>query len=54
MTEPLPLDRKDWPEDVLLDWAERAGIMEFDGGARRALAEWRAEACIRKERGEVE
>ena len=33
-------------EDLLYQWHERAGIMEYDGGMDRAEAEWQALAVL--------
>jgi hypothetical protein len=45
----LPLDKSRWPTWALDLWAERAGIMEFDGGLSRQVAEIRAEQDVRKQ-----
>ena len=47
--EPLPPLVADWPEEWLTAWHERAGIMEFDGGMPRHVAEREAERCVREE-----
>jgi hypothetical protein len=33
---------KDWSEDQLYEWEERAAIIEFDGGSPRLFAEQEA------------
>jgi hypothetical protein len=33
---------KDWSEDQIYEWEERAAIIEFDGGSPRVLAEQEA------------
>lgn len=43
----LPVERPDWPEEVLRDFEERAGILEFDGGMGRPAAEREAERQVR-------
>jgi hypothetical protein len=45
----LPLDKSRWPTWALELWVERAGIMEFDGGLSRQVAEIRAEQDVRKQ-----
>ncbi len=44
----LPQKISDWPPIWRELWAERAGIMEFEGGLRRFTAEYRAEQDVRK------
>ncbi len=43
----LPKNVADWPEEYHYLYEERAGIMEFDGGADRASAEKMAEQIVR-------
>jgi hypothetical protein len=45
----LPLDKTRWPTWALELWTERSGIMEFDGGMSRQVAELRAEQDVRKQ-----
>lgn len=45
----LPPRVADWPEDALATWHERAGIMEFDGGLPRHVAEREAERLVREQ-----
>ena len=45
----LPADLAHWPEDARDQRAERAAIMEFDGGLPRDAAEREAERCVRLE-----
>ena len=35
----LPLAQEDWPADALMEFEERAAIMEIDGGLKRPKAE---------------
>ncbi len=35
-------DVSTWPEDMRFLYEERAGILEFDGGLQRFVAEYRA------------
>ena len=50
----LPRRTEDWPEDWRHRYEERAGIMEYHGGLKRAEAEAKAEQLVRNEhwRGE--
>ncbi len=43
----LPLNRKDWPLRAQEDFAERAGIIEFDARLPRDVAEKLAEQDVR-------
>lgn len=45
----LPRRIKDWPDEAIADWNERAGIMEFDGGLARREAERQAEKIVRRQ-----
>ena len=47
-TRVLPPNIDDWPAFYLELWAERAGIMEQEGGMSRSRAEAEAERDIRK------
>jgi hypothetical protein len=44
----LPLNRQDWPPEWHELWAERVGIMQFEGGMLQSRAEREAESDIRK------
>lgn len=35
-------DVESWPEEVRIDWEERAAIREYDGGMKRSEAEFEA------------
>ena len=52
----LPLAQEDWPADALMEFEERAAIMEIDGGLKRAKAEASAAVATRVwwARGRVE
>ena len=39
-------DRRDWPEDVRVEFEERAAVLELDGGFVRSEAERLAEADV--------
>lgn len=43
----LPLATEDWPPDAVMELEERAAIMEFDGGLKRAKAEASAALATR-------
>ena len=47
---PLPADWRDWldllPEDWREIYEERAALIEYDGGEKRATAERRAFECL--------
>ncbi len=45
----LPALRRDWPGDAVAAWDERAGIIEFQGGLAREVAELDAERLVRVE-----
>jgi len=45
----LPVSRADWPAETVENCEERAGVMQFDGGLRRADAEVAAERRVRVE-----
>lgn len=44
----LPVHLYAWPQEWLELWHERAGIMEFEAGMSRSLAEKEAENDIRR------
>ena len=52
----LPLAQEDWPADAVMEFEERAAIMEIDGGLKRAKAEASAAVATRVwwARGRVE
>jgi hypothetical protein len=33
---------RNWSEDMLVEWEERAAILEYDGGSHRMVAEQKA------------
>ena len=43
----LPVRVSDWPEESVHEFEERAGILEFDAGMDRVLAELEAERLVR-------
>ena len=43
----LPLSRADWPPEAVMEFEERAGIVEYDGGMPRRQAEGAAELSAR-------
>ena len=45
----LPARIGAWPEELRSLWVERTGIMEFEGGLVREIAEREAEGCVRAE-----
>lgn len=47
----LPVERGSWPDPWLTEVEERAGILQFDGGLSREVAEREAERLLRVEYG---
>lgn len=43
----LPLAQEDWPADAVMEFEERAAIMEIDGGLKRPKAEASAAVATR-------
>jgi hypothetical protein len=44
-----PRYRELLPEDLIELWAERAAIMEYEGGLSHEEAEWQAFLCVQGE-----
>jgi hypothetical protein len=53
--QPLPSDWRRWldalPEDLRDAYEERAALIEYDGGEKRATAERRAFECVLRQSG---